>query len=65
MPRKLTPKLCSCGCGRYTKGGHFIPGHDACVYSAIIERVGDIRNLREIVEQYTGEKIDVETGTYH
>ena len=65
MPRKLRPKLCSCGCGRFTRGGHFLPGHDARVYSAIIERVGDIRNLREVVEQYTGKKIEVETGTIH
>ncbi len=42
-----------------------MPGHDARVYSAIIERVGDIRNLREVVEQYTGKKIEVESGTIH
>ena len=26
---KRSPKACDCGCGDQTKGGRFLPGHDA------------------------------------
>lgn len=30
MPRKgKTPRQCTCGCGLMTKGGRYVPGHDA------------------------------------
>lgn len=51
MPRKKTPKLCNCGCGEMTRGGQFIPGHDAKLLSAIVNSVGGIANLRDIVEE--------------
>ena len=28
-PAKRTPQPCACGCGDQTKGGRFLPGHDA------------------------------------
>ena len=59
MPGKITPKLCACGCNKMTRGGEFIPGHDAKVYSAIIKHVGGISNLRNLVEQSTGKFIVV------
>lgn len=29
MRKPKAPKICACGCGGNTKGGRFIPGHDA------------------------------------
>jgi len=29
------PKPCTCGCGGMTKGGRFLPGHDARYHSAL------------------------------
>ena len=29
MRKAAAPKACSCGCGGLTRGGRFIPGHDA------------------------------------
>lgn len=30
MPRKgKAPRPCTCGCGGWTRGGRYIPGHDA------------------------------------
>lgn len=29
------PKECTCGCGGMTKGGRFLPGHDARYHSAL------------------------------
>tara|TARA_R110000850_G_scaffold81406_1_gene174906 strand:- start:163 stop:393 length:231 start_codon:yes stop_codon:yes gene_type:complete len=28
MPRKIIPKECACGCGKMTKGGQYIAGHN-------------------------------------
>jgi len=57
MPRKKIPKPCGCGCGDMTKGGQFIPGHDAKLLSAIIKSVGGLDNLRHIIESHIGENI--------
>ena len=63
MPRKIVPKSCGCGCGCMTKGGQFIPGHDAKLMSAILQRVGGLVALKELVQSVTGEDIAlVETG---
>ncbi len=51
MPRNRKPKLCSCGCGEMTRGGQFIPGHDAKLLSTIVNSVGGIANLRDIIEE--------------
>lgn len=35
-PRKAKePRECTCGCGGMTKGGRFLPGHDAKYHSAL------------------------------
>jgi len=61
MPRKLTPKACGCGCGQMTKGGKFIPGHDARVYRAILQHIdGDVIALKEFVEAHTNRAVVVE-----
>jgi ribosomal protein L37AE/L43A len=63
MPRKIIPKDCGCGCGTITKGGQFVPGHDAKLMSAILQRVGGLVALKELVESVMGEDIAlVETG---
>lgn len=59
MPRKKTPKLCACGCGGQTKGGEFLSGHDAKLYSAIINHVGGTAQLRRVVEAQTGREVIV------
>lgn len=34
LPRKpKTPQICSCGCGQATRGGRFVPGHDARLHA--------------------------------
>ena len=55
--RKL--KLCDCGCGKYPRGADYMPGHDVSIYSALVNHVGSLRNLREIVEQYTGKQVNI------
>ena len=31
--KSKTPKECACGCGGMTRGGNWLPGHDAKAYS--------------------------------
>jgi len=61
MARKYKPKLklCDCGCGRYPRGADYMPGHDVRIYSAIVGHVGSLRNLREVVERYTGKRVNI------
>ena len=54
---RVNLKLCDCGCGGYPRGRDFMPGHEMHVIKALIDHVGSIRNLREVVEQYTGKAI--------
>jgi len=42
--------LCACGCGQPTKGGTFLPGHDAKLRAAIEESVGGLLPLNQLVE---------------
>lgn len=32
-PGQRSPRDCECGCGAQTKGGRFLPGHDAKLHS--------------------------------
>ena len=50
MPRKMTPKLCDCGCGEMTKGGDFISGHDRKLGAAIERAAGGLLELKTLVE---------------
>ncbi len=61
MARKFIAKLklCDCGCGKYPRGADYMPGHDARIYSALVGHAGGLRNLREIVELYTGKRINM------
>ncbi len=55
-------KLCDCGCGQYPRGADYMPGHDVRVYSALLDHVGSLRNLREVVERYTGKIVKMNDG---
>lgn len=48
--------LCSCGCGKKTKGGRFVPGHDAQLRSeleTIVEAGGpSARPAREALKRF-------------
>lgn len=35
------PRDCECGCGGMTRGGRFIPGHDAKLKSVLLRRAAD------------------------
>ena len=39
------PPICLCTCGKRTKGGTFLPGHDARLRGKLLR--GDIRGTRE------------------
>ena len=60
MPRKKVSKQCACGCSSMTKGGVYLPGHDSKTLSAIIESVGSIKQLRQLVEGVLNRQIEVE-----
>lgn len=36
MPRQASPQICECGCGDWTNGGRFRPGHDATLRGALL-----------------------------
>jgi len=57
--RRSKLKLCDCGCGGYPRGGDYMPGHEMYVFKALLDHVGSVRNLREVVEQYTGKALDM------
>lgn len=59
MPRKpQPPRICACGCKTKTKGGRYLPGHDAKLVSAIIEAVGGLETLRKLAEKRVGRSIE-------
>ena len=51
MPRKMTPKLCDCGCGEMTKGGDYKTGHDRILGAAIERAAGGLLELKALVEE--------------
>lgn len=61
-PRKDAPKPCECGCGRTTKGGKFVVGHDAKRKSSLLTaaRAGDDAARAELLERgwATADSID-------
>ena len=59
MPRKRIQKLCACSCGQITAGGQFLPDHDTKTISAIIEIVGGIVALRNLVENIYDRDVEV------
>jgi len=61
MPRKKHPQECGCGCQEMTKGGKFIPGHDAKLYRAILKHIdGDVLDLKAIVAAHTNRPVIVD-----
>ena len=63
--RRSKLKLCDCGCGGYPRGGDYMPGHEMHILRALVDHVGSVRNLREVVEQYTGKALDMSAITEH
>ena len=49
------PKDCLCGCGNQTKGGRFLPGHDAVLKSRLVRSTqeGGKRDRDRAVKQLT------------
>lgn len=45
-----TGNPCACGCGQATKGGRFLPGHDAKLRATIEDSVGGLLSLDRLVE---------------
>ena len=60
MPRKSRSNTWACGCGGTTKGGQWLPGHDAKLISAILAAVGGHQSLRNLAEKHIGRPIEVE-----
>ena len=52
MPRSAIPKDCACGCGKQTKGGTFLPGHDARLMADIIYELGGVENVLPVIEKH-------------
>ena len=42
-----------------TKGSDYLPGHDSKALSAIIESVGGVKQLRQLVEVVLSRRIEV------
>ena len=49
-PKKLRSPICLCGCGGHTKGGRFLPGHDAKLKKALVAdaRAGKKRAMKKL-----------------
>lgn len=57
-PRKpKEPKICGCGCGNATRGGRFIPGHDARLHGWALRVTRGIVKLEDI--EHEGERAAV------
>ena len=39
MPKTKVPQECECGCDSKTKGGRFLPGHDAKLKSQLLQAI--------------------------
>ncbi len=57
MPRSTRPQICACGCGEETKGGRWVPSHDALTLSDIINAVGGTEVLLALVERNLGHPV--------
>ena len=58
MSWKQEPRICACGCGQPTIGGaRFVTGHDRRLEVAILNEVGGVEKLRDIVEKAIGRRI--------
>lgn len=56
-------KTCSCGCGKTTSGGIYLPGHDQRLRGQLEKRVGGLPQLDSIVtaaESFAAGKISAE-----
>jgi hypothetical protein len=52
MKTKLKSPECECGCGGHTKGGRFLPGHDAKLKKQLIgQALGGKKRARNRLEK--------------
>jgi len=58
-----TPKACACGCGGMTRGGTWLPGHDAKAYSRglALARSAGVEEAIKATEQPKAETEQPET----
>jgi hypothetical protein len=72
-PSRSPPRQCACGCGKFTKGGEFCPGHDAKLRGKFLARIddGDEKAIDEFLNDwpklsvnygYTREKLHIRLG---
>lgn len=54
MSKNAISRPCACGCGEYTKGGEFRPGHDAKLRSKYLKRIeeGEEKAIREFLDEW-------------
>ena len=58
VSKKRRARLCACRCGEMTFAGDFCDGHDAKLYVAILSEVGGLIELRRLIEEKPGRKIN-------
>jgi hypothetical protein len=63
LPQRGVTRLCGCGCGRETKQ-IFYRGHDKRVLSFIIEEVGGMMELKDLVEKALGKEIVIDQSQF-
>ena len=54
---------CVCGCGGSPVNGQFLPGHDQILRAQIEEMVGNLLNLRDLIElarRYSADEISLQ-----
>lgn len=44
------PKVCACGCGNMTKGGRFVPGHDARLHGWALRVERKVCTLEDVAK---------------
>lgn len=52
-----TPKDCECGCGGQTKGGRFVPGHDARLHGWAVRVERKVCELKDVEPAGTREAV--------
>jgi hypothetical protein len=50
--KSAKPQACHCGCGAMTRGGRFVPGHDAKLYGIIKRIEAELITLKQVGELF-------------
>jgi len=54
--KSAKPQNCSCGCGAMTRGGRFVPGHDAKLYGIVKRIEAELITIKQVKELF-GESV--------